>query len=201
MMLVRNLPWTKFDDYYDPIEIAKQKFKQSLEDIRKNLSKDGTALVFDRGNCDDYALPENKNKNILNTLKEETNMSKEDILNTFEKKAMQDSMFDNFISKVRVPQYRRFYCTTTFAPLPEPYAIDHIVKNGPAMVVFWMDGTKTIVKRKEGEKDDDYLAFCAALAKKIYGNNSRVKRIVDNIHDETKKPVKKSAKKSTKKEK
>ena len=192
-MLVRTIDWSKYDDYYDPIEVAKQKFKQSLEDIRK----------FNRGDCDgdDYILNENKNKNILDTLKEETNMSKEDILNTFEKKAMQDSMFDNFISKVRVPQYRRFYCTTTFAPLPKPYEIDHIVKNGPAMVVFWMDGTKTIVKRKEGEKDDDYLAFCAALAKKIYGNNSRVKRIVDNIHDETKKPVKKSVKKSTKKEK
>lgn len=185
-MLVRTIDWSKYDDYYDPIEVAKQKFKQSLEDIRKNLSKDG--MVFDRGNCDDYILKENKN------------MSKEDVLNTFEKKAMQDSMFDNFISKVRVPQYRRFYCSTTFVT-PKPYEIDHIVKNGPAMVVFWMDGTKTIVKRKEGEKDDDYLAFCAALAKKIYGNNSRVKRIVDNIHDETKKPVKKSAKKSTKKEK
>lgn len=187
-MLVRTINWSKYDDYYDPIEVAKQKFKQSLEDIRKNLSEDG--LVFDRGDCDGDD----------NILKENKNMSKEDILNTFEKKAMQDYKFDKFISDMRVPpMYRRVY--NPWELIPARYAIDHIVKNGPAMVVFWMDGTKTIVKRKEGEKDDDYLAFCAALAKKIYGNNSRVKRIVDNIHDETKKPVKKSAKKSTKKEK
>lgn len=53
-----------------------------------------------------------------------------------------------------------------------------IIYNGPATIVFWVDGTKTIVKKSKKEKDNKYNAFCAALAKKIYGTNSNVNRIV-----------------------
>jgi len=69
-----------------------------------------------------------------------------------------------------------------------------IVKNGPALVVFWEDGTKTVVKRKKGEQDNVYHAFTAALAKKLYGSNSAINRIVDSIIDETKKSDKKNKK-------
>lgn len=53
-----------------------------------------------------------------------------------------------------------------------------IIRNGPVTVVFWEDGTKTIVRLKEGTNDDPYMAFCSALAKKIFENNSKVKKIV-----------------------
>lgn len=53
-----------------------------------------------------------------------------------------------------------------------------IIRNGPVTVVFWDDGTKTLVRRNENTPDDPYFAFCAALAKKVYGNNSRVKKII-----------------------
>lgn len=65
-----------------------------------------------------------------------------------------------------------------------------IIKNGPAMVVFWKDGTKTIVKRKKGESDNLYHAFTAALAKKIFGSNSHVNKIIESIVDESKKEKK-----------
>lgn len=65
-----------------------------------------------------------------------------------------------------------------------------IVKNGPALVVFWADGTKTVVKRKKGEQDNVYHAFTAALAKKLYGSNSAINRIVDSVVDESKKSKK-----------
>ena len=55
-----------------------------------------------------------------------------------------------------------------------------IIYNGPATIVFWDDGTKTIVKRSKKEKDNKYNAFCAALAKKVYGNNSKVNRYVQS---------------------
>ena len=61
------------------------------------------------------------------------------------------------------------------APIPK-----RIIYNGPATIVFWEDGTKTIVKRSKKEKDNKYNAFCAALAKKIYGNNSKVNRYVNS---------------------
>ena len=59
------------------------------------------------------------------------------------------------------------------------YEPERILRNGPVTVVFWKDKTKTIVRKSENSTDDPYTAFCAALAKKIYGNNSRVKKILD----------------------
>lgn len=47
-----------------------------------------------------------------------------------------------------------------------------------ATIVFWKDGTKTVVKLPEGDTPDDYSAFTAALAIKIFGANSRVKKII-----------------------
>lgn len=54
--------------------------------------------------------------------------------------------------------------------------VDHIFYDDVATVVFWTDGTKTVVKCPEGTPYDEYTAFCAALAKKIYGNNSKLQR-------------------------
>lgn len=55
---------------------------------------------------------------------------------------------------------------------------DRIVKSGRATIVFWDDGTKTVVKRSADEPDNDYNAFCAALAIHTFGSNSAVKRII-----------------------
>ena len=54
--------------------------------------------------------------------------------------------------------------------------VDHIFYDDVATVVFWTDGTKTVVKCPEGTPYDEYTAFCAALAKKVYGNNSKLQR-------------------------
>lgn len=53
-----------------------------------------------------------------------------------------------------------------------------IIKNGPATVVFWKDGTKTVVKCAPETAPSDYDAFTAALAIKIFGNNSRLKKMI-----------------------
>lgn len=44
--------------------------------------------------------------------------------------------------------------------------------------VLWEDGTVTVVKLKDGEDFDEYAAFCAALAKKIFGSTNAVNDIV-----------------------
>lgn len=44
--------------------------------------------------------------------------------------------------------------------------------------VLWEDGTVTVVKLREGEDFDEYAAFCAALAKKVYGSTNAVNNIV-----------------------
>lgn len=55
---------------------------------------------------------------------------------------------------------------------------ERIVKSGRATIVFWEDGTKTVVKRSPDEPDNDYNAFLAALGIKIFGNNSQLKKII-----------------------
>ena len=55
-----------------------------------------------------------------------------------------------------------------------------IRKDGLVTVVFWQDGTATSVRCGSGEQYDDYVAFCAALAKKMFLSNSAVKRMLNN---------------------
>ena len=53
-----------------------------------------------------------------------------------------------------------------------------IIYSERTTIVFWNDGTKTIVKCSEDTEPDSYSAFTAALAKKIYGSNSQIKKIL-----------------------
>lgn len=48
-------------------------------------------------------------------------------------------------------------------------------------VVLWADGTKTIVRATEGEEHDAYLGYCIALAKKMHGTNSALKRDLEKV--------------------
>lgn len=56
--------------------------------------------------------------------------------------------------------------------------ITKVVFNDPATIVFWSDGTKTVVKTMEGEKFDPYAGVAYAIAKKRFGNNSKFKKLV-----------------------
>lgn len=56
--------------------------------------------------------------------------------------------------------------------------VKKIIKSGPCTIVIWQDNTKTIVRLREGEKDDEFAAFSAAVVKKLYGSNSAVTKII-----------------------
>lgn len=58
------------------------------------------------------------------------------------------------------------------------YTPKRIVYNNPATIVFWNDGTKTVVKCAETEIFSEYYGFLACLAKKIYGTNSEISRVI-----------------------
>lgn len=53
---------------------------------------------------------------------------------------------------------------------PTNLDIDRVIVNGPATVVFWNDGTKTVVKCAEDETWDDEKAIAMAVLKRLYGN-------------------------------
>lgn len=64
------------------------------------------------------------------------------------------------------------------SPKRQWFEVQRILRNGPATIVFWGDGTKTIVKRPEGKEDDIYEAFTAALGIKMYKTNSHLKKLI-----------------------
>ena len=59
------------------------------------------------------------------------------------------------------------------------YIPTKILQNGPATIVFWSDKTKTVVKCAPDEKPSVYAAFTAALAIKVFGTNSAVKKRIE----------------------
>lgn len=64
--------------------------------------------------------------------------------------------------------------------IEKKYTPKKIIVNGPATIVFWSDGTKTIVKcESDHPYANTYDAFTAALAKKIFGTNSHLKNVIE----------------------
>ena len=57
--------------------------------------------------------------------------------------------------------------------------INRIIFSNPATIVFWEDGTKTVVKCMKGEKFERYAGFAAACMKKMFGNTSRAKSVME----------------------
>ena len=67
--------------------------------------------------------------------------------------------------------------------------VDRIVTNKDTMIVFWDDGTKTLVKKGQGEKDNKELAFLYAYFQKHSGlsktmSNKIVRELIGNIHNQ-----------------
>ena len=48
--------------------------------------------------------------------------------------------------------------------------IKNVIFNDPATIVFWKDGTKTVVKCQDGDEFDPEKGLAMAIAKKVYGN-------------------------------
>lgn len=82
------------------------------------------------------------------------------------------------------------YSLGVWAGVVEP---QKIIYSGNRTIVFWNDGTKTIVKVAKGQEFDEYLGFIAAYAKKMFGTNSKIKKLIEAISS---RPEPKKAKKS-----
>lgn len=54
--------------------------------------------------------------------------------------------------------------------LNEVAEIKNVIFNCPATIVFWSDGTKTVVKVQDGDAFDPEKGLAMAIAKKHFGN-------------------------------
>lgn len=62
-------------------------------------------------------------------------------------------------------------------------AIKEVIFHDPATIVYWEDGTKTVVKCQDEEFDKE-KGLLAAIAKKVYGNKGNFNNIIKK-HCET----------------
>lgn len=62
--------------------------------------------------------------------------------------------------------------------------IDHVKFNGPATIVFWKDGTKTVVKHDGNGRKDKRVAILYAFIRKIYGEGKPYHNILNEIEYE-----------------
>lgn len=67
------------------------------------------------------------------------------------------------------------------------FAIKNVIFNEPATIVFWEDGTKTVVKA-ENEAFDPEKGLTMAIAKKVYGNKgsyfNQIRKWVNTYYEE-----------------
>lgn len=64
--------------------------------------------------------------------------------------------------------------------------IDHVKFNGPATIVFWKDGTKTVVKHDGKGRKDKRQAILYAFIRKIYGEGKPYNNILNEIEEAVK---------------
>ena len=57
--------------------------------------------------------------------------------------------------------------------------ITRVVFNNPATIVFWNDGTKTVVKKSEDDIWDPEKGLCMAIIKKINGKTNFIRKVVE----------------------
>ena len=60
-------------------------------------------------------------------------------------------------------------------PIPTNYLpeIRNVKFNGPATIVFWEDGTKTVVKCQDGDDYSEEVGLAMCIVKKVFGNKSK----------------------------
>lgn len=61
-------------------------------------------------------------------------------------------------------------------------SIKKVVFNGPATIVMWNDGSKTVVQCRKGDKFDLEKGIFAACAKKLLGTNKTGSNYLDKIY-------------------
>lgn len=94
-----------------------------------------------------------------------------------------ENMTLNFQKETNKMKYNEFFSSFTRVLTPRGFVIRPTIKkvifSGPCTIVLWANGDKTVVKRSEGDKNDREVAVLYAIAKKKFGNITRVHKKLD----------------------
>lgn len=80
--------------------------------------------------------------------------------NLFPKYRYPTSDGDSPVSNALVENYTNVFC---------PYRMKRVIFHNPATIVYWQDGSKTVVKCKADERYDKEKGLAMCLAKKLLG--------------------------------
>lgn len=92
----------------------------------------------------------------------------------------QSSYWEDAKERIHIDAFKPF-CGYIPSAICSPKCLAKVIFNGPATIVFWEDSTKTIVKCAEGDKNDPKVGLLYAIAKKKFGNNSRIHKEIDKF--------------------
>lgn len=57
--------------------------------------------------------------------------------------------------------------------------IENVIFNDPATIVYWGDGSRTVVKCQEGDTYDKEKGLALCVMKKVYGNKGHFNDIIN----------------------
>ncbi|MBQ3339793.1 MAG: hypothetical protein IJG82_09440 [Atopobiaceae bacterium] len=60
----------------------------------------------------------------------------------------------------------------------DDFGIKRVIFNDPATIVYWNDGTKTVVRCQEGDAFNEEVGLLMCIAKKAYGNKGAFNDII-----------------------
>lgn len=87
-------------------------------------------------------------------------------------------VFDRHVFDTPIAPYMHAEETLKLLPsLGGPNEIKEVIFHDPATIVYWEDGTKTVVKCQDEEFDKE-KGLLAAIAKKVYGNKGNFNNII-----------------------
>lgn len=67
---------------------------------------------------------------------------------------------------------------TAVIGIPKTLYIEDVIFNPPATVVFWSDGSKTVVKCGDGEEFDPEKGVAMAIVKRVFGNKGNYNNVI-----------------------
>lgn len=90
-------------------------------------------------------------------------ITNEGYLELYDEDELNENSLNNF--KYRVLKYFNLS-----RPYQKKTTINKVIFNDPATIIFWSDGTKTVVKAQDGEVYDPEKGMAMAISKKFLGN-------------------------------
>lgn len=115
-----------------------------------------------------------------------------DIPTRFERKqtVRYNSMSENRKPKMIPVMFDEFALQGIHSKCYKELDVQKVILSGRATIIFWNDGTKTVVKCAKGDEYDPEKGVAMAISKKIFGNKGsyqyKIKKMIKNAEKEEK---------------